>query len=263
MASEPRREPAHVAGERAARALRFEMRLGDAPIDIYTVIRERGIALAFRNLGSDDGRYLFHAGMGLVIVTTTTVAARQRFTAAHELGHHEMHRFVGEAETETYIVDRDVTRADGARREVEANAFASCLLLPSEALMARFPRPRTKIGLEQVIDLMRLYRVSLPTAVFRLHNTGRITPAHRDALLRAGDGQVQQLLGDPEDPRTEAAPDALVRNLSKLYRADLIPAERLGEALHIQAAQVVDRFGEPTPAAPDIAALLTEIGEPE
>lgn len=262
MDSDQRQEPAYVVGERAARALRFEMRLGDAPIDIYEVIRERGVALAFRDLDGEDGRYVFHSGMGLAIVSTAGPATRQRFTAAHELGHHEMHRFVGEAEAETYIVDKKVGFADGVRREVEANAFAGSLLLPSEALMTRFPQ-RTKVTLEQVADLMRIYRVSLPTAVYRLHNTNRITAAHRDALRDAGDGQVQQLLGDLEAPRTEAPPDTLTRTLSKLYRADLISAERLGDVLSLQIEEVVDRFGHPVRTMPDISDLLAEIGEAE
>jgi len=258
MGSDQRQEPAYVVGERAARALRFEMRLGDAPIDIYEVIRERGVALAFRDLAGEDGRYVFHAGMGLAIISTAGPAARQRFTAAHELGHHEMHRFVGEVEAETYIIDTKVGVSDGVRREVEANSFASSLLLPSEALMTRFPQ-RTKVTLEQVADLMRIYRVSLPTTVFRLHNTNRITAAHRDALLDAGEGQAQQLLGELEAPRTEAPPDALTRNLTKLYRADLITADRLGNVLNMQIKDVVDRFGHPAPATPDISDLLAEI----
>ena len=58
MGSDPR-PPAWHDGERAARALRFELGLGYAPIDIYDVIARRGVALAFRDLGGDDGRYVF------------------------------------------------------------------------------------------------------------------------------------------------------------------------------------------------------------
>ena len=262
MGSDPR-PPAWHDGERAARALRFELGLGYAPIDIYDVIAQRGVALAFRDLGEDDGRYVFHAGQGLIIVNSTCgQASRQRFTAAHELGHHELHRFSEDDETPTYLVDRNIYETGGDRREVEANAFAAAILLPTEALKAEFPT-RGKVEIEQVTEIMRRYGVSLKTAVFRLHNSSRITARTRDLLLQEGEGRVRELLGKVDEPIGSIPPAALERSLIKLYRAGLLDTERLSVGLGLTVDDVVERFGSPEPPTTNAAELLAELETPE
>lgn len=257
MGSDIRCEPPWAVGERTARALRFEMGLGHAPIDVYDVIARRGVALAFRDLDGDDGRYIFHDGRALIIVRSDCdESSRQRFTAAHELGHHELHRFVGEGEAPTYLADRRIYETGGDRREIEANAFAGSVLLPTEALQAEFP-VRGKIEVEQVVEIMRRYRVSYPTAVYRLHNSERITAARRDALLR--DGKVRESRGQTEKPLGPCAPTELERSLVKLYRAGLVGPERLAEALGLSVEQAVERFGDPEPTKSGAEALLAEL----
>ncbi len=253
------RQPPWLEGERAASALRFELGLGYAPIDIYDVIARRGVALAFRDLQGDDGRYIFHAGQGLIIVNSTgTEASRQRFTAAHELGHHELHRFSGDDETPTYLVDRDILATGGDRREVEANAFAASFLLPGEALKAEFP-VRGKVEVEDVVAIMRRYGVSFTTAVFRLHNTQRITARVRDALRSEGEGRVHELGGDLPPPTGPTPPVGLERSLAKLYRAGLVEADRVAETLGVDRKSIVSRFGDPAPTGTNADALLAEL----
>ena len=257
------RHPAWVVGERAARALRFQEGLGHAPIDVYDVIARRGVALAIRDLDGDDGRYIFHDGRALIIVRSDCEeSSRQRFTAAHELGHHELHRYGGDGEVPTYLVDRTIYATGGERHEVEANAFAGCLLLPTEALQAEFSE-RGKVEVEQVVEIMRRYRVSYRTAVYRLHNSERITAPRRDALLRDGEGQIRDLRGEVEDPRQPTPPAELERSLVKLYRARLVGAERLAESLGLSAAQVLERFGEPEPVETGADTLLAELEDAE
>lgn len=262
MGSEAR-HPAWVVGEQAARALRFEMGLGHGPIDVYDVVARRGVAIAFRDLEGDDGRYIFHEGRGLIIVTADCEeSSRQRFTAAHELGHHEMHRFAAEGEAPTYLVDRSIYQPGGERREIEANAFAGCLLLPTEAIRADLA-DHSRIEMEDVVALMQRYRVSRQTAVYRLHNSKRITAARRDALLGEGQTPIRDLLGAREDPIGPRPPAELERNLVKLYRARLVEAERLAESLGLSAGQVLERFGEPARASTGADALLAELGDAE
>lgn len=260
MDSDASTTPAWKVGADAAKALRFEMGLGHAPIDVYDVAARRGVAVAFRDLEGDDGRYVFHSGQALIIVTTACEeATRQRFTAAHELGHHEMHRFSGDAATPTYLVDHDIFANDGERRETEANSFAAALLLPTEALRADFPG-KPKIELDDVVAIMKRYRVSLEVAVNRLNNAGTISGPRRQTLLTEGKGHVRKLRGDDEKPvDRQASPHGLQGSLSKLYLAGLVAPQRLSEALDISVDEVEAVYGTPEPDEPDVDDLLAEL----
>ena len=192
-------------------------------------------------------------------------ASRQRFTAAQELGHHELHRFADDVESPTYLVDKSVYARGGSRHEIEANAFAAALLVPTEALKAEFST-RGKVELEQVVEIMRRYRVSLQTAVYRLHNSDRITPRHRDELLKEGDGHVHELLGKVEEPVGPTLPVVLEQSLIKLYRAGLLAPERLASSLDLTKAEVLARFGrQAPPKSPQTKAaeLLAELENSE
>jgi Zn-dependent peptidase ImmA (M78 family) len=248
-----------MVGQRAAQALRFELGLGLAPIDIYDVIERRGVALAFRDLGGDDGRYVFHNGKALILVSSTCgEASRQRFTAAHELGHHELHRFDANGEVETVLIDKVVGRSGGDPREQAANSFAASLLLPREALQQIFPE-RAQVSVEQVVELMDRFGLSYSATVYRLHNTDRISAARRDALLQEGDGQVHRLSIRDEVPQGAQPPRELERHLAKLYRAGLVPAERLSEVLGRPPEAIVTTYGEPEQPGTDVDDLLAEI----
>jgi Zn-dependent peptidase ImmA (M78 family) len=249
-----------MVGQRAAQALRFQLGLGLAPIDVYDVIEQRGVALAFRDLDGDDGRYVFHNGKALILVSSTCdEASRQRFTAAHELGHHELHRFDANGEVETVLIDTVVGSSRGDPREQAANSFAACLLLPREALQAAFPE-RAPVSVEQVVELVDRFGLSYESTVYQLHNSGRITNTRRDTLLREGEGQVHRLsVKQHEAPQQARPPRELERHLAKLYRAGLVPAERLAEATGLSAAQIVHEYGEPEQPGTDIDDLLAEI----
>jgi Zn-dependent peptidase ImmA (M78 family) len=263
MGSSAPAAPPWTVGERAAQALRFEMGLGHGPIDIYDVVSRRGVSVVFRDLEGDDGRYVFHNGQALMIVTTACgEATRQRFTAAHELGHHELHRFSGDSETPTYLVDHNIF-AKGERRETEANAFAATLLLPTEALRAEFPG-RPKVELEDVVTLMQRYRVSLEVTVNRLNNAKIISAARRQALLDEGWGRVRELRGEEQPRKDQAIPAALEESLRRLYLAGLVGPERLSAALGLADEEVVGRYGHPQPPQADVDDLIAELdGDPE
>ncbi len=126
-------EPHWLPGKRAAQALRLELNLGFAPVNVWDVIRDRGVKLARHEFGEGrgDGFYLWHGGRALITINSSERASKQRFTAAHELGHHELHRFEAD---ELAIADKNVSNTGGDPREVVANAFAGYMLAPDEAL---------------------------------------------------------------------------------------------------------------------------------
>jgi hypothetical protein len=61
---------------------------------------------------------------------------RQRFSAAHELGHYVLHTpaAAGGAACDQSLVDRDDDDAEGLMREAEADAFAGAFLILSDDL---------------------------------------------------------------------------------------------------------------------------------
>ena len=98
-------------------------------IDVFGAIAELHVPLLLRPLDGLLGAYLRVPEPG-ILVTTKRPLAVQRFIAAHELGHHCLGH---EGSLDDEITLRESGGPDAARpdlREVEANAFATGILLP-------------------------------------------------------------------------------------------------------------------------------------
>lgn len=105
---------------------------------------------------------------------------RQRFTIAHELGHLVLHK------GKRLVVDRavrvnfrdSVSSLATDREEMEANAFAAGLLMPSAAVtdeLHRIVRGRHRTDSEVVDVLAGKFQVSRSAMEFRLINLGMLT----------------------------------------------------------------------------------------
>jgi Zn-dependent peptidase ImmA (M78 family) len=250
-----RAEPPWVQGERAARSLRHELGMGFAPADIWEVVRRRGVYVALHDFGSGDGDglYLWRGGeakgVGLIVVNSAKRPARQRFTAAHELGHHEMHRFEA---ADVLIADEDVIEADGDDREAAANAFAAYLLAPTEDLKEVVSTLGAPVTPAVIVGLMRRYGMSYQALAYRLRNTGLIDQKSLDGLLTEGEGRIDVLMksqgfGEKEGfPAPPPLPDQLSWGAMELFKARVITEARLAELLHTtvdQAAEAVRAAG--------------------
>lgn len=98
-------------------------------VDVFGAIAQLDVPLLLRPLDGLLGAYSCVPEPG-ILVTTKRPLAIQRFTAAHELGHHCLGH---EAGLDDEITLRESGAPDSARsdlREVEANEFASGFLLP-------------------------------------------------------------------------------------------------------------------------------------
>lgn len=257
-------EPPWMQGERAARALRHELGLGIAPIDIWDVLRRRGVHVAVRDFGDQagDGLYLWKGseagGVALVVVNSTMRPARQRFTAAHELGHHELHRFEA---ANVLIADEDVGESDGDEREVAANAFAAYLLAPTEDLRESVKAsggPPTPAG---IVGLMRRYGLSYRAMAYRLRGTGLVTQKDLEHLLADGEGRIERLMrsqGFTEDavfPAPTGVPELLAQGAMALFKAGVITEARLAELLDMTvegSLAAVRDAGMERPEEPDM-----------
>jgi Zn-dependent peptidase ImmA (M78 family) len=102
---------------------------GSGRVDVYNAISELGVPLVFTKLDGLLGAYYRDPSPG-VLVTTERPLNQQRFTAAHELGHHWL-KHKPSLDDETMLRRAPFQFADDdSLQEVEAEAFAATFLLP-------------------------------------------------------------------------------------------------------------------------------------
>jgi Zn-dependent peptidase ImmA (M78 family) len=98
-------------------------------VDVYGAIARLGVPLMFAKLDGLLGAYYREPAPG-VLVTTQRPLSQQRFTAAHELGHHHLgHNPSLDDESILRRTPFEASAGDNLQ-EVEAEAFAAAFLLP-------------------------------------------------------------------------------------------------------------------------------------
>jgi Zn-dependent peptidase ImmA (M78 family) len=237
----------HVRGARAAHALRFELGLDSAPIgDLWDVINQRGVALAFHDFAANggDGLYLWDGGRALIVVNSakSKQRLRQRFTAAHELGHHELHR---SRDHQLLVADRDVEAEDTDDWEREANAFAANLLAPDRSLrqdMDMVDRESEAIDPRDVVRLMRRYGLSYTALLNRLVHSGCLRARDRERLANEVGvvGSLARASGFDFDalfPPGPPLPEDYVLSVVELHQKGVITPTRSAELLRTTAAK--------------------------
>lgn len=127
---------------------------------------ELGLAVSVLNLPKQiAGAYVRVRGRTMVFVQAINFPTRQRFTLAHEIGHHVLGH--GAVLDEQKQVGQDT----GDPREQQANYFASDLLLPIVAVQ-RWLDEQLGTGvaptLEDVVRLADRFHVSPPAMLYRL-----------------------------------------------------------------------------------------------
>lgn len=140
-----RRDAILIGAARAAElhaelGLRTYLRQGDRPLDVLGAIRELGVLVLFRPLDALLGAYLPNAGAAPgMLLTTRRNLHIQRFTAAHELGHHVLGHRAMSLDSDVGFVARG-EREGHDLQELEADAFASSFLLPDWLIVAHARR---------------------------------------------------------------------------------------------------------------------------
>ena len=123
--------------QQLADALLVEAGVTAPPVPVEDIIRSRGIAIQpAANLGDVSGLVL-RKGKEIVIgVNKKQVATRQRFTLAHELAHALLHHGEEVRFDKDFRVNlrSEVSGLGIDVKEIEANFFAACLLMPRRLL---------------------------------------------------------------------------------------------------------------------------------
>ena len=117
---------------------------GEGRIDVFDMLVQKEIPVMFKSLKGLLGAFLNENGSTGVIVTTQRPLPVQRFTAAHELGHavlgHDPSLDPEETLARSPLVEREQRGYD--LQEIQANVFASQLLIPRWLLVKHMQRQR-------------------------------------------------------------------------------------------------------------------------
>jgi hypothetical protein len=114
-----------------------------APVDVFGILRELGLGPSFRPLGANISGAIERIGDDgfVVVINNTQSKTRQRFTAAHELGHYIYHRdLLGRGVGDTLAYRAQNTPFPNEHitvtHERQANNFAANLLMPNHLIEA-------------------------------------------------------------------------------------------------------------------------------
>lgn len=132
-----------IAGARR-RAEELYRKLGadEVPVDVEAIADRLGVPVIYDDLGSPEisGLLISNDDGACIIIQKADHPNRQRFSVAHEIGHLVLEDQFEEGEhvhvdRGNYISRRDARSSEGVDpKEMEANGFASSLLMPEEAV---------------------------------------------------------------------------------------------------------------------------------
>ena len=106
------------------------------PIDVTKVAEHYGLLIREQELeDAVSGMLLVRDKRAVIGVNRNHHLNRQRFTVAHEIGHYLMHTDQSQIFIENLSLYRNQLSESGTNvREIEANAFAAELLMPTKVL---------------------------------------------------------------------------------------------------------------------------------
>ena len=175
-------------GKMNARKIRGEMGLGDGPIDVFKIFREKNISYTKKPLKSSiSGMFLRKGNIGFVLINSSKTKGHQNFTAAHEL----YHILFEEGQTGSVCVAG--TFEQKSQSEKKADYFAANFLVPSETLelelFKRIGQYNKKLDFPDLLYLEALFGVSHSVMLIRLQQIGAL---NEDDILRLKKGIINE-----------------------------------------------------------------------
>lgn len=160
------RKPNQQKARSAAQTLLSDFGVKAAPVPVERIIKSRNIVLQFAPLEEDlSGMAYIKDGVGIIGVNALHHPNRQRFSAAHELGHHVLHaeeiRRAIHVDKGSVLYRDDLSSKGTDALEIEANAFAAELLMPSDLVKGAIGAGGVDIEDDASVEAMaRKFRVS-------------------------------------------------------------------------------------------------------
>jgi Zn-dependent peptidase ImmA (M78 family) len=225
----------------AALIARRDAGLGDdGPIpDLVSVVERSGGVLVFAlpfGRESIAGLYERQRGVPIAAINSNDPPVRQRFTLAHEYGHHRLNHDAH--------VDATIDWRSSDPQEREANEFAGALLMPERAIdLWLSANGRPDVTLDTLVQLAAFFGVSASAARVRLQRLDRLNGQQ----VRSLDGAIaeRQHLARRKSlgldvywdtlqasHQTTRLPAATERRALELVRAEVLSAESLAARLN-------------------------------
>merc|ERR1711916_51690 len=152
--------------ESLANELRNELNMNSSTIDIKKIANELGFQVYGTTFQNEDiSGKVIHNNECKEIYVADESFERQRFTIAHEIGHIILHHNIDEEISE---VDYRTSDRQFNRKEFQANAFASALLMPKNEAIKVWEK------VYDIDDFADYFEVSKKAASIRLLNLGLI-----------------------------------------------------------------------------------------
>lgn len=132
------------------------------PIDPFELLNDRKTVITFSDFDKLEGLLLYEKEKSVVSINMNRPVTRQRFTAAHELGHILMHT---EIKGNNFLCPISGVKTD---IEKEADYFASNLLMPTDELNKRidvYQDKNGKVGLDDCLLIAEYFGVSFEACV--------------------------------------------------------------------------------------------------
>jgi Zn-dependent peptidase ImmA (M78 family) len=249
--------PAEWAGPPAEQGQRLAVAALDAltlagrspagPDLIEAVEEVFGIDVAVEPLGDGfDGVAAASPEARLIVLATSHVPGRQRFTLAHELGH-----LIAGDDQEVHL-DRDIDSRTPSRdpSELRANAFASAFLMPEEVLRLALKEAAPGADALTFATLACDLRVTPAALACRLQALGLAAGAVFDRLRTLTGARAAALAGRGEQfsrlvaaAGTRRPPGLLVRDTYAAYESGQATLRPYANLLGVDVDELRDALG--------------------
>lgn len=207
--------------EKAAEQLRKHWRIGfDAIENLTELLEDQGLKVValdapdkFDGLCAEVGQH------SVVILNKNRPGDRQRFTAAHELGH---------------LVIRVSPDVD---EEKACHRFAGAFLFPAECVKREFGQRRAKLHIQELQSLKEKYRVSMQVVMRRAYEQGVLTEAGYRSMnfLFSKYGYRKQ---EPGKQLPSEHPERFIRLAYRALAEGIVSPSKAAELLHVPVSQV-------------------------
>lgn len=149
------------------------------PIDVRAIAKKLGLQIIEGNLGDEvSGLLVSDNETSHIFIQKDNHENRKRFTIGHEIGHfylkhqseNDEHIIVDKG---YYISQRGPKASEGVdQKEIEANQFAACLLMPSKTLEKKVEELGFPLFDQDVSQLAKDFGVSEQAITIRLSTLG-------------------------------------------------------------------------------------------
>jgi len=147
------------------------------PLCPYALAESMGFDVRFVNIPSFEGMYV--ANQNLILISAERPEGRKRFTCAHEIGHHVLKHGT--------IIDEILECGSNKQEEIEADFFASMLLMPQSAVnrtLIQYNKKAEELTHTDIYILSKYFGVSYLSFLTHISSNLKLIPYRRYQHLR-------------------------------------------------------------------------------